>query len=277
MKKRLLSTAVGLVLLAVILFYFDTVFLNIVLAVVGQIALYEAVKAFIGKLQFGIYLCCSLFFVPFMFFNPPWLYMICALIFVLFCVMMASKEKVNFRNAASVLLVTFLITFGFLSILSMRNLGETAGDKRMMFAFGLIFGWVCDSFAYIFGRLFGKRKMSPNISPNKTVEGAIGGILSTVAVSVAAYAVYAALCPQESLFYEKTRLVHYLFFAAAGLVGAIIGMVGDLSFSYIKRECDIKDFGNIMPGHGGALDRLDSVLFTSAFASFLFVIYTNYL
>ncbi len=273
MKKRLISAAVGLALLAVVLFYFDGIFLNLVLSIVGQIALYEAVKAFCGKIRLGIFIPCSIYFVSYMFFNPSWLYTLMLLIFLLFCGMMMPKEKVKFRDASGVLAITMILTFGFTSVLAIRNLSANLADQRIMFAFALGFGWICDTFAFTFGKLFGKHKMSPNISPNKTIEGAVGGLLSTMVVSAGVYAIYTAFCSDTSIFFGKTELIHYLFFAAAGLVGAFVGLIGDLAFSYIKRECGLKDFGNIMPGHGGALDRVDSVLFTSVFASFVFVVY----
>ena len=277
MLKRYLSAAVGLVILAVVIYYLDTLMINIVLAILGQIAAYEAVKAFCGKMRLGIFLPCSLFIVANLFFNLQWLFLIMLLIFTLFCGMIMPKEKVSFRDASAVFLITVIVSYGFTSILGLRSLGNTIWDNRMMVIFGLGFGWICDTFAFVFGNIFGNNKLAPKISPNKTIEGAFGGALSTMALSVGIYTLYVNVCGSESIFFARFGLINYLYFAVAGLLGGLIGLVGDLAYSYIKRECGIKDFGKIMPGHGGALDRLDSVLFSSAFALFAFSVFFNYM
>ena len=100
--------------------------------------------------------------------------------------------------------------------------------------------------------LFGKHKLCPEISPKKTVEGAIGGIAGSMLLSYCLYLVYT-----ELLSYKGISLVHVLI---SGAIFAVVGMVGDLFASQLKRKCGIKDYGNLMPGHGGVLDRFDSVL-----------------
>ena len=122
-----------------------------------------------------------------------------------------------------------------------------------------------DSFAYVFGKLLKRwipRKLAPKISPNKTVIGGVGGIIGGMAGGVAAYYIWFGLSKVagEMLVYTGA-MPAVVAFLLIGLVGAILGQTGDLFESYIKRRCDIKDSGNIIPGHGGVLDRFDSMFF----------------
>lgn len=116
--------------------------------------------------------------------------------------------------------------------------------------------WINDSCAYFAGRAFGRHKMARQLSPKKTIEGAIGGILgSGIASVVFAY-----------ILYDMGRLSipgFAMLFFLSGIIGAVFGIFGDLSASAIKRNHNIKDYGRIIPGHGGILDRFDSVIFTA--------------
>ena len=125
-----------------------------------------------------------------------------------------------------------------------------------IFVYAMIFfcSWISDTCAYLIGRAFGKHKMTPHLSPNKTKEGAVGGIAGSVLLCLAAAGVAAYLSPGSNL---------YLPFAILGFFGSLLGMVGDLAASAIKRSRGIKDYGHIIPGHGGIMDRFDSVIFTA--------------
>ena len=133
---------------------------------------------------------------------------------------------------------------------------------------------VADSLAYVFGRLFGKKmpdKMAPAISPNKTVIGGIGGLLGGVLGAVALYFIYNALAPQGSF---ENMYVWLPVYIAIGFLAAATTAFGDLVESCIKRKIGIKDMGNIMPGHGGILDRIDGTLFASVavYLAFMFIV-----
>ena len=108
---------------------------------------------------------------------------------------------------------------------------------------------VPDSGAYFAGRAFGKHKLCPVISPHKTVEGAVGGVVSTVIFML----VYALVLQLGFSF-----RINYLYAVIYGVLGAGASMLGDLTFSVIKRQAKIKDYGSLLPGHGGILDRFDS-------------------
>ena len=110
-----------------------------------------------------------------------------------------------------------------------------------------------DIMAYFVGMAVGKHKLCPEISPKKTVEGFFGGIVTDVVVMVIFALIYSLIAHAH---------VHYLWLIFIGIVCAVISVLGDLSASVLKRQQGIKDFGNIMPGHGGVMDRFDSVLFT---------------
>lgn len=118
----------------------------------------------------------------------------------------------------------------------------------------LITAWLSDTMAYTFGRLFGKHKLIPQVSPKKTVEGAAGGVVGGVVFMM----VYGAICA-----FGFNMPVAWWKLVSLGLLGSIISQFGDLAASWIKRERGIKDFSNLLPGHGGVLDRFDSVLFTA--------------
>lgn len=121
--------------------------------------------------------------------------------------------------------------------------------------------WGCDTCAYCAGRLFGRHKMSPILSPKKTVEGAIGGVLGAALLG----AIYAAATASFNGNAAHTPLIY----AVICLVGALVSMVGDLAASAIKRQKGIKDYGTLIPGHGGIMDRFDSVIFTAPIIYFL--------
>ena len=117
--------------------------------------------------------------------------------------------------------------------------------------------WVADVGAFVAGSLWGKHKLCPNISPKKTIEGAIGGFVLDIAAMLVFGAVF------QAAFYSV--MVSYLPLFIIGAGGAALSILGDLSFSLIKRSCHIKDFSELIPGHGGVMDRFDSVVFVAPF------------
>ena len=135
------------------------------------------------------------------------------------------------------------------------------GHWAPVFLIACVSTWVCDSFALFGGKRFGRHKLSPTVSPNKTVEGSVCGAVSSLVVGLIAYFVF------EKCFGLAAPL--WLCLVTA-LVASSIGQVGDLAASLFKRFAGIKDYSNLIPGHGGALDRTDSLLFSIPTAYFLF-------
>ena len=153
-----------------------------------------------------------------------------------------------------------------LSILCLARLACAQWNFTSFFVcVALVPPWFADSAAYFTGSAIGKHKLCPTISPKKTVEGAIGGAIAAVVGSQLLGLVF------QFVFYRDV-LINYPALLLIGIYSAVVSVVGDLTFSLIKRECKIKDYGSIMPGHGGMLDRFDSIVFTVPFA--LFISYT---
>lgn len=268
--KRYISAGVGLILLGLVIFFIDTVVLDIVLTLIGIVAVYESVNASCKKNVWQYEILCIAFVIAKLLFQVNDEAIIILLVFALFCVAMASKGRLRFKDMAAVLLLTVLISYGIFSVIKLRDFGNNIADKRVLVIFGFGFGWLGDSMAYTFGKAFGKRKLSPRISPNKTVFGAVSGVLITTIASVILFGVYSNKCSSDSLFYGKYNILNCVVVSVVGFIGSIIGVLGDLALSYVKRQTGIKDFGNIMPGHGGAIDRIDNILFTSTYAYFVF-------
>lgn len=143
-----------------------------------------------------------------------------------------------------------LLPYFFLSLMRIFQM-ERGGLLVLM---PLLAAWGSDTFALLFGILFGKHKLAPIISPKKTIEGAVGGIFGAVACLFI-----------FTIIMHRTVGFELPYWAAVliGVFGSVLGQVGDLSFSILKRQTEIKDYGTIFPGHGGVLDRFDSVIFVA--------------
>lgn len=128
-----------------------------------------------------------------------------------------------------------------------------------------ISSWICDTCAYLVGKSIGKHKMTPRLSPKKSIEGAIGGVVGAAVVGY----LYGLILQNMGMM-EVSNLFMYAVIAGAG---AVISQIGDLAASAIKRNYDIKDYGHLIPGHGGILDRFDSVIFTAPIVYYLSVLF----
>lgn len=150
-----------------------------------------------------------------------------------------------------------LVFFGVFYVAAMLSyVYQTRELAQGAFLVWLVFicSWGCDTCAYCVGVLFGKHKMAPKLSPKKSIEGAVGGVLGAALIG----ALYAALVNHFAGVGAEP-----LSYALIGAAGGLISMVGDLAASAIKRNHEIKDYGKLIPGHGGILDRFDSVIFTA--------------
>lgn len=274
LKKRIISVAVGFVLLALIFWLINTWVLNVVLAIFSVLAVFEALRAlrmndnilalvlYVGAGILGVLLAVDMIFFVF------------GLLLLTFCLIMFSQNRhYTFKEGAAAYVMTLTVVLGLRAILRLRGLFIEPWDMRFALLIALALGWICDTFAFFFGFWLGKRKLCPAISPKKTVAGAVAGLIGTPIVITGVYLLYTNIAPGQSVFYLMNDFPKLAFFFGVGLLGAAIGMVGDLAASFVKRECGVKDFGNLIPGHGGALDRLDSVLFTAVFALAAFEIY----
>jgi phosphatidate cytidylyltransferase len=125
--------------------------------------------------------------------------------------------------------------------------------------------WGSDTCAYCVGMLFGKRKMAPKLSPKKSIEGCIGGVVGAALIGY----IYALILGSKMVGIDNPRLL----FAIIGASASVISQFGDLAASAIKRNFDIKDYGSLIPGHGGILDRFDSIIFTAPIVYYLSVFF----
>jgi phosphatidate cytidylyltransferase len=189
----------------------------------------------------------------------------------LFMVMLFSHRKVKFAQLSLVTFVSLCIPFSLSCLVFIYDL--IPGEHRtFIMLYVCVVTWVSDSGAYFAGTLFGKHKMAPGISPKKTWEGFAGGLLISAGFGATLGLGY--MWVYNAFWAEVTIIqVNVLFMALMAVPCAVLGVVGDLSASILKRECSVKDFGKIMPGHGGFLDRFDSVLFSAPFAYLVFLQY----
>lgn len=259
MKKRLLSAAVGLPLVAVILCLFQTVIFNIAIALVAAVCVFEVLQSSkvityrdvaVGSVAYAFLLPFSDFCVRF---DLQTVLTVCY-IFFLFAVLIYRYEKLSAKQIAFFGSMTLMISYSFWTITAIRDSFNPYGLYYIILVFAL--SWVCDIGAYFTGRFFGKHKMSPRISPNKTVEGVIGGVVVNIIFAVILTAVFAIFVYSDA----KISVISWIIIV---LLCSFLGIIGDLSASAIKRQLGVKDFGNLLPGHGGAVDRFDSLLFVS--------------
>jgi phosphatidate cytidylyltransferase len=177
----------------------------------------------------------------------------------LYIILLSHQKTLRLEHIAVSFFLTISVSWFFACIAKIgMNFYSEDFSYPHVFTFLLLFlgAWLTDSAAFFTGFLFGKHKLAPTISPKKTVEGAIGGIVITTAVFIIISFVFNAI-PDNSVH------VNIFLVAILGFICSIAAIFGDLCSSVIKRECNIKDFGSILPGHGGILDRFDSVLFVA--------------
>ena len=177
-------------------------------------------------------------------------------LFILLGIAVFSHGKYKVQDVSTAFVLIFYIIFGFSSILAIR------GNDNGQYLFLLIFisAWISDTGAYFTGVLFGKHKLIPDVSPKKTVEGAIGGLV----FCVAAFILFGVIMQN---LYDLTP--NYIILGCLGLVMSVVSMCGDLVASLVKRQYDLKDYSKLIPGHGGIMDRFDSIIAT---ASVLYVL-----
>lgn len=173
-------------------------------------------------------------------------------LFVMLTFSVFSKGKILVGDALTAAGMVFYIVFGFASVVLLRY--EPSGGYLYLLIF--LSAWITDSGAYFAGVFFGRHKLIPDVSPKKTVEGAIGGVITCILTFVIFGVVVGAI---------SDLTPHYVRLALVGAVVSVVSMIGDLIASLIKRKYGVKDYGKIFPGHGGVMDRFDSVLATAPF------------
>lgn len=263
MKIRILTSVVAIAVFIAILLAPPVVF-TIALAAVTLFMLYECYSATKADAAMKIvgFASAAILGAAFMLTltQKGWGTLLAAMILIVLINMafvVVEHGKRNYKDVLSNAFLTLYIVFSMSCILMLKEYG---GILKMLLIF--ITAWSTDTFAYFSGRFFGKHKLIPNVSPNKTVEGAIGGVVGAIIVCFIYLCIAAIVVDGASIKGIMGLILSPLINAVIiGGIGAIWSQVGDLVASSIKRDTGIKDFGWIFPGHGGFMDRFDSVIF----------------
>jgi len=193
---------------------------------------------------------------------PSFGYLACIGLIVLFAIVLCSLYRLLKLNGKGLLLSLFTLLYPAIFIICMAMANDLdKGFTAMLLIF--VISPCTDTFAYLVGSLIGGKKMCPKLSPKKTWSGGIGGLLGGVVGSLLAYLIF----PVEVNFFSPI-----LLFIIVGVFASVLTQVGDLFESFIKRKAGIKDMGNIMPGHGGVLDRIDGTMFASVLIFIVFAL-----
>lgn len=266
MKTRIITAAVALPLLLIIVLALPKIFAAILFGLMCVLAAYELLSdtGYVKSLRLLIYSMVMAFAVALWSFlgcSQVWL-VVCILVFsiALFTEMMISHIKLRFEKIAMCVVAGFLIPFLFSGVIRIH---AADGTGRFFILIPFIICFLSDTGAYFAGLYLGRRKLAPVISPKKTVEGAIGGVAAAV-VSLLIYALILDL----AFGFE----VNYLLAIVYGIVCSAAGVYGDLCFSVVKRQSGIKDYGTLIPGHGGILDRFDSMIVVAPLVEALLIL-----
>lgn len=263
--KRITSGFIVGLALIVLLLIQNNIITGLMFTLIAIVAMHEylgAISKVCKPIKWISYLSCALVLLPSFISNQQLtgslIYAIPIILLILFANVIATDMKTSFKDMAYTLLgICYVPTFiMFLTMIDKMQNG------KILLGYIFIASWGTDVFAYCIGKRFGKHKFS-KVSPKKSIEGCVAG---TIGATVLALIYTFVLNNNFSFEYS------YFVVGISGIVLSLIGQIGDFSASCIKRYVDIKDYSNLLPGHGGMLDRIDSVLFIAPFAYMLFTL-----
>lgn len=262
MLQRVITSVVGLVILAAVLIPQNSVIFAVAVGIFAAGMLWEFYATIKNHLIITAIGYLSAVIMTAGMFTGHASPAICAAVMLHLLAGVVLHERVHFKDVAASFLCTVFVTY-FMNTLSRTMMGY--GVAGVFFVF--LSAWTTDTSAYFAGRGFGRHKLIPKVSPKKTVEGAIGGVLGCIVCNLI-YVLILRYCFNIVAFdMTVSGIIKLVIFAACASVAA---QLGDLSASAIKRDYGVKDFGKIFPGHGGILDRFDSVIFLTPVVYYFF-------
>lgn len=252
MMTRIISGVIAATLAIAVMLYGGVIGIAVAMALIGSLAAFEMLRAAGFSARDRIPASAAAMACPLLLLVNGRLVLMLFAVYVLY-VMVESVMRHTVlapERAALKVMLPLIAAGGFTAVAALR-MHSTDGLFYLFLV--LVIPWLSDTGAYFTGMCCGKHKLCPVISPKKTVEGFIGGIITSVVASLLTGYFYILLCGHDVT-------VNWLSLSVAALVGAPLSVFGDLFASVVKRRFGVKDYGNIMPGHGGAMDRFDSVL-----------------
>lgn len=266
MKERILTACGGLVVAVVAMVFSSTIVLNIIMSLLCVVAVYEIVEATKASANKFVLVVALLYGALITYVADfSWTFPITlGYAFLMMLLLLMSYRTVRYEQLSFIFMMSFIVSSSFAAPIV---LSRTYPQDFVLYFLLMLGGcWFADSFAYFIGSAFGRHKLCPFISPKKTVEGAVAGVVATVLANLLLAFVYSLVVAQ----FGRTVTVNYWSVVLISFILSLLGMVGDLFASIIKRQCGIKDFGTVLPGHGGIMDRFDSTLIVMPAAVLLF-------
>ena len=268
MKARIISGVLGSFLLVVAIAFnkLFPILINIIIALAALTCVVEilAARGLLKNLKISVPAMAFAGLFPILISTVYWPVLFVLFILSLFVMLVFFYQEISIADIAFTFTTALLITAGLSSIVMLCD--QDRSHTGFNITMSLIIPWMADAGAYFIGSFFGRHKLCPKISPKKTVEGALGGILFGILG-----AVIDALVFQVWLF-PGSEQIYYINLVIIAFLCAVVSIIGDLSFSLIKRSCHVKDYGSVIPGHGGILDRCDSIIFAAP----LLLVYVQY-
>ncbi len=275
MAKRLITAAVAIPIGILIIWLQNALLYTVIISALSVMATYEILctTKYVQNKAITVLSLAFVFCVPFMFTIPEIkdkVILICFLfVTTLFVIMLRMHNTVRFEQVALVSSVSIAVPLALSTVPFLFIKFPQHGTFYIVYM--LISAWIADAGAYFAGTFCGKHKMAPSISPKKTWEGFVGGIVTAGVAAVLLGIGYGIVDSWGTGI--STISINIPYLVIVSVICAVLGVVGDLSASILKRQCAVKDFGNLLPGHGGVLDRFDSVLFVGPFVYLLFQMY----
>lgn len=263
--KRVTSGLLGFPVVLLVLLIGDKIVVDIALSIIAILAMSEYFNA-ISKVSKPVkwlgYLSCLsiaiIHLVPKEYLNMIVTLGVPTILIILFSQVVATEMRTTFKDIAYTFIGIFYVVFFIMFVAFIDGMP----NGKILIWYAIFAAWGTDIFAYFIGKHFGKHKFS-KVSPKKSIEGCIGGTIGAVILML----IYTYVA---NTYWGMNY--SYLFITGIGIILSLVGQIGDFAASSIKRFVDIKDFSNLIPGHGGMLDRIDSLIFLAPFAYALFTL-----